>query len=94
MDDSAGRIGGIERTSQAGDKQQTNGASSVAEDPAFVAIEEAGSFLTPHGDKFPNEEPVEATDCLSGNGRSNAPWSANLKEEGSETVAQLTGLLV
>jgi len=50
--------------------------------------------LTPHGDKFPNEEPVEATVCLSGNGRSNAPWSANLKEEGFETVAQLTRLLV
>ena len=89
LDDSAGRIGGIERTSKAGDKQQNNGASPVAEDPALVAIQEAGSFLAPHGDKFPNEEPIEAPDCLSGNGRSNVPWSANLKEEGSETVAQV-----
>ena len=89
MDDSAGRIGGIERTSKAGDTQQNNGASPVAEDPALVAIQEAGSFLAPHGDKFPNEEPIEAPDCLSGNGRSNVPWSANLKEEGSETVAQV-----
>ena len=90
LDDSAGRIGGIERTSKAGDTQQNNGASPVAEDPALVAILEAGSFLAPHGDKFPNEEPIEAPDCLSGNGRSNVPWSANLKEEGSETVAQET----
>jgi hypothetical protein len=89
LDDSAGRIGGIERTSKAGDTQQNNGASPVAEDPALVAIQEAGSFLAPHGDKFPNEEPIEAPDCLSGNGRSNVPWSANLKEEGPETVAQV-----
>ena len=45
--------------------------------------------MAPHGDKFPNEEPIEASDCLSGNGRSNVPWSANLKEEGSETVAEV-----
>ena len=90
LDDSAaGRIAGIERTSKAGDTQQNNGASPVAEDPALVAIQEAGSFLAAHGDKFPNEEPIEAPDCLSGNGRSNVPWSANLKEEGSETVAQV-----
>jgi hypothetical protein len=38
LDDSAGRIGGIERTSKAGDTQQNNGASPVAEDPALVAI--------------------------------------------------------
>ena len=87
LDDSAGRIGGIEL--KAGDTQQNNGASPVAGDPALVAIQEAGSFLAPHGDKFPNEEPIEAPDCLSGNGRSNVPWAANLKQEGSETVAQV-----
>jgi hypothetical protein len=59
LDDSAGRIGGIERTSKAGDTQQNNGASPVAEDPALVAIQEAGSFLAPRG-QVPNEEPIEA----------------------------------
>jgi hypothetical protein len=86
LDDSAERVDGIERTSKAGDTQRINGASPVAEDPALVAIQEAGPFSATHEDKDPRKEPIEAPDCLSGNGH--VPWSASLKEEGSETVAQ------
>ena len=118
LDDSAGRIGGIEQTSEAGDTQIEEAtpvaedpalvaiqeaapvaedpalvaiqeAAPVAEDPALVAIQEAGSLLAAHGDKSPSEEPIEASDRLSGNGLSNGPWSADLKEECSETVAQV-----
>ncbi|PWT86761.1 MAG: hypothetical protein C5B58_00855, partial [Acidobacteria bacterium] len=88
LDDSAGSIGGIERTSKAGDTQQINGDSPVAEDPALVATQEARSFLPAHEDGFPTEEPTESPDSSS-HGRPNVPWSANLKDEGSETVAQV-----
>jgi hypothetical protein len=87
LDDSTDGTGGIERVSKVGDTQQINGASP-AEDPALVTIQEAGSFLAIHGDKYPSEE-IEALDRVSANGLSNVPWSANLKEEGSETVAQV-----
>jgi hypothetical protein len=76
----------MERTSKAGDTQQINQASPVTEDPALVAI--AGSFSAT-GDKYPSEEPIEAPDRVSRNGLSNVQWSANLKEEGSQTVARV-----
>ena len=88
LDDSVDRIGEIERASKAGNTQQNNGASPVAEDPASVAIQEASSFSATRGDKYLREEAIEAPG-LSGNGHLNVPWSTNLKGEGSETVAQV-----
>ena len=64
---SVDRIGGIERASKAGNTQQNNGASPVAEDPASVAIQEASSFSATRGDKYLREEAIEAPG-LSGNG--------------------------
>jgi hypothetical protein len=88
LDDSVDRFGEIERASKAGNTQQNNGASPVAEDPASVAIQEASSFSATRGDKYLREEAIEAPG-LSGNGHLNVPWSTNLKGEGSETVAQV-----
>jgi hypothetical protein len=89
LDDSADSLGGIERLSKAGDPRQINGAPTAPEDPALVAIQETGSFSATRGEQSPREEPIEAPDSSSGHGLSNVPWSANLKEEGSEAVAQV-----